>query len=65
VDPDATPACVNACISGALSFGDIENEESPVFKILSETEHFRMYEELGTEPGFYYLWDKKPEDLLS
>ena len=29
-DPEATPLCVNACISGALSFGDIEDESGPI-----------------------------------
>lgn len=64
VDPEASPACVNACISGALIFGDIEDPESPASKALAANEHFRMHEDLGTEPGFYYLWDKKPEDLM-
>ena len=56
-DPDATPACANACIAGALHFGDIEDEESNVSKLVDENPHFRMHEELGTDPGFYYLWD--------
>jgi len=62
--PEASPACVNACISGALTFGDIDDPESPVSKILAENETFRMHEDIGTEPGFYYIWDKKPEDLM-
>ena len=58
VHPDATPACVNACISSALSFGDIDDPQSNVSALLRENRHFRMHEELGTAPGFYYLWDK-------
>lgn len=57
VDPDATPACANACIAGALSFGDIEDPKSNVSKLVDEKPHFRMHEELGTDPGFYYLWE--------
>lgn len=57
IDPDATPACVNACITGALHFGDIEDENSNVAVLLRENQSFRMHEELGNEPGFYYLWD--------
>ncbi|WP_431854984.1 4Fe-4S dicluster domain-containing protein [Azospirillum sp.] len=57
VDPDATPACVNSCISGAMQFGDIEDPDSNVSKLLRENSHFRMHEEQGTNPGFYYLWD--------
>jgi phenylacetyl-CoA:acceptor oxidoreductase subunit 1 len=60
VDPEATPACVNSCIAGALHFGDLEDPASNVSALLAENQHFRMHEELGTGPGFYYLWDKAP-----
>ncbi|ROR32497.1 4Fe-4S dicluster domain-containing protein [Inmirania thermothiophila] len=59
VDPDATPACVNSCIAQALHFGDIEDPDSNVSRLLAENRYFRMHEELGTNPGFYYLWDRK------
>ena len=59
VDPEATPACVNSCIAGALCFGDAEDPSSPISELLARTEHFRMHEELGTEPGFYYITDAK------
>jgi phenylacetyl-CoA:acceptor oxidoreductase subunit 1 len=58
VDPEVTPACVNSCISGALQFGDIDDPNSNVSRLLAETQHFRMHEELGTGPGVYYIWDK-------
>ena len=58
VDPEATPACANACISKALTFGDIDDPESNVARLLAENQHFRMHEELGTGPGFFYLWDR-------
>ena len=57
VDADATPACVNSCIANALSFGDIEDENSNVSTLLAENAWFQMHAELGTEPGFYYLWN--------
>ncbi|MCB1437287.1 MAG: 4Fe-4S dicluster domain-containing protein [Rhodobiaceae bacterium] len=57
VDPEATPACVNSCIADALHFGDIEDPKSNVSKMLKEHKNFRMHEDLGTDPGFYYLWD--------
>ncbi|TAK48201.1 MAG: 4Fe-4S dicluster domain-containing protein [Xanthobacteraceae bacterium] len=59
VDPDATPVCVNTCISGALAFGDIEDPDSNVSRLVRENKSFRMHEEVGTSPGFYYLWDKE------
>jgi phenylacetyl-CoA:acceptor oxidoreductase 27-kDa subunit len=59
-DPEATPACVNSCIAGALHFGDADDADSNVSQLLAENQFFRMHEELGTRPGFYYLWDKAP-----
>ena len=59
VDPAATPACVNSCIASALHFGDVEDPESNVSHLLAENQHFRLNEELGTGPRFYYLWDKR------
>jgi phenylacetyl-CoA:acceptor oxidoreductase 27-kDa subunit len=59
IDPAATPACVNSCIAQALAFGDIEDPDSNVSRLLAENRHFRMHEDLGTGPGFYYLWDKE------
>ena len=62
VDPEATPACVNACIADALVFGDIEDTSSNVSQLLAENQYFRMHEELETEPGFYYLWNGKSHE---
>jgi phenylacetyl-CoA:acceptor oxidoreductase subunit 1 len=56
VDPEATPACVNACIAEVLSFGNLEDPNSNVSRLLAENQSFRMHEELGTNPGFHYIW---------
>ncbi|OGA18972.1 MAG: 4Fe-4S ferredoxin [Betaproteobacteria bacterium RIFCSPLOWO2_12_FULL_63_13] len=58
-DVDATPVCVNSCIAEALHFGDIDDPESKVSRLLARYNQFRMHEELGTEPGFYYLWNNR------
>jgi phenylacetyl-CoA:acceptor oxidoreductase subunit 1 len=57
VDPRATPACANACIATALHFGDLDDPTSNVSKLLEQQKHFRMHEEIGTGPGFYYLYE--------
>ena len=62
VDPEATPACVNACIAKAMTFGDLDDPHSGVSRLLAESQHFRMQEELGNGPGFFYLWDQAGED---
>ncbi len=58
IDAAATPACVNSCIADAMHFGDLDDPDSNVSLLLKEHKHFRMHEELGTGPGFHYLWDK-------
>jgi Fe-S-cluster-containing dehydrogenase component len=55
VDQDATPACVVACPTGARTFGDLNDPESPVSIILAKHTHYRLREDLGTEARVYYL----------
>lgn len=56
IDPGATPACVNSCIANALHFGDVDDPDSNVSRLLREQRSFRMHAELGTDPGFHYLY---------
>jgi Fe-S-cluster-containing dehydrogenase component len=58
VDEAATPVCVNSCIADALHFGDTDDPNSNVSRLLREQRHFRMHEELETQPGFYYLYGR-------
>jgi Fe-S-cluster-containing dehydrogenase component/DMSO reductase anchor subunit len=62
IDATATPACVNSCIADALHFGELDDPNSNVSRLLREQRHFRMHEELGTEPGFYYLYGKADDE---
>lgn len=63
-DPRATPACANACIASALHFGDIDDPLSNVSTLLEQHKHFRMHEELGTGPGFYYLYQHSGSSMV-
>ncbi len=56
LDPRATPACVNSCIADALQFGDLDDPNSNVSRLIGEQQSFRMHEELKTEPGFHYVY---------
>ncbi len=55
VDEDATPACVVACPTGARVFGDLNDPNSAVSRLLKSNPHFRLREDLGTAPRVYYL----------
>ncbi|MDP6351491.1 MAG: 4Fe-4S dicluster domain-containing protein [Alphaproteobacteria bacterium] len=59
VDQEVTPVCVNSCIAGALHFGDRDDPDSAVSSLLAENATFRMHEDLGTDPGFHYVWDSE------
>jgi molybdopterin-containing oxidoreductase family iron-sulfur binding subunit len=52
---DYTPACVEICPSEAMYFGDLEDANSAVARLMRDTRAFRLMEELGTEPKVYYL----------
>ncbi len=55
VDADATPACVVVCPTGARVFGDLNDPESIVSRLLREHVSYRLREDLGTGPRVYYL----------
>lgn len=49
------PACVEACRHGGLIFGDLNEWNSPVRKVLREKYSIRRKPELGTQPEVYYI----------
>jgi len=55
IDLSATPACVNACPTGARIFGNMNDPESNVSLALKNNPHYRLREELGTGTRIYYL----------
>ena len=56
-DRDSTPACVIACPSSAIHFGNLDDPDSKVNKlIVADAQRvFQLREELGTKPSVYYL----------
>ncbi|MEW6266232.1 MAG: menaquinone reductase iron-sulfur cluster-binding subunit QrcC [Thermodesulfobacteriota bacterium] len=50
-------ACAQSCPAGAIVFGDLNNPEHRVHRLLKERKKdaFRLLEKLGTAPKVYYL----------
>lgn len=49
------PACAKTCTGHAIFFGDLNDPESEVSRLLRERQTVRLKEELGTEPNVHYL----------
>ena len=56
-DPETTPICVRYCIGEAIYFGDLDNPESEVSKLIRKNKTVRLNEELKTNPSVYYILD--------
>lgn len=56
MDPaDYVPACVEACPTGAIQFGDLNDGESAVSKAAKGPNAFRLLEAVGTGSAVFYL----------
>lgn len=62
-DSEATPACVAACPVGARYFGDLNDPESNVSRLLESEPSFRLREDLGTAPRVYYLPARRSSEV--
>jgi Fe-S-cluster-containing dehydrogenase component len=49
------PACVDACVYGARAFGDINDPNSEVSKLIASRHGRVLLPEMGTEPAIYYV----------
>jgi molybdopterin-containing oxidoreductase family iron-sulfur binding subunit len=67
IDPaDYVPACVEACPTGAIQFGDLNDKSSEAAQAAALPESFRLLEKLRTDPKIYYRsnreWVRKLAD---
>jgi len=51
---EAQTACSIACDTGALTFGDVLDEESKVFTASKSPRAYHLLEELNTQPSVWY-----------
>lgn len=54
------PFCVEACPANARIFGNLNDPESDVSKLLVKYRPWRRHEHLGTEPKVYYVREYNP-----
>jgi phenylacetyl-CoA:acceptor oxidoreductase subunit 1 len=55
VDRDVTPACVITCVAKAMNFGDLDDPNSEVSRLIVTKSGFQLRPEAGTDPSIYYL----------
>ena len=50
-----SPACVQACVGGAMVFGDLNNQKSEVAQLVTKEKTTVLKPELGTKPSVFYI----------
>jgi molybdopterin-containing oxidoreductase family iron-sulfur binding subunit len=61
IEQGKIPACVEICPVNALHFGDLNDPNSEVSKLLVNNKYFRLLEDLGTEPRVFYIGGYPPK----
>ncbi|GAB5557060.1 MAG: TAT-variant-translocated molybdopterin oxidoreductase [Schleiferiaceae bacterium] len=49
-----TTACAQACGTGSITFGDVNNEKSAVRAAKEDARSYRLLDEVGTQPSVFY-----------
>ncbi len=65
LDKGLLPACVANCPVHVFHFGDLDDPNSEVSRLLGQKRSFRLLEENGTQPRVYYLQGIAPTHDLS
>lgn len=55
VDREATPSCVNNCMTKARYFGDLDDPDSEVSRLIRSQRGRQLHPEHGTDPSVYYI----------
>ena len=54
VDGEFQTACSSACTTGAMIFGDVNNKESQIAKLVEDERMYHLLEHVGTKPNVIY-----------
>lgn len=55
------PACVETCIGKARVFGDLNDENSEIYRLVKENKVYALLSDLGTKPNIFYIG--LPDDI--
>jgi phenylacetyl-CoA:acceptor oxidoreductase subunit 1 len=55
IDRDASPACMNICPTKAIHFGDLDDPNSEINRIIREKHGHAFHPEFDTEPSISYI----------
>jgi molybdopterin-containing oxidoreductase family iron-sulfur binding subunit len=61
-DGEIQPACVQACPTGAIVFGDLNDHESRVSRLSHSPRGSKLLEDYGAEPKVTYLNRQPPHE---
>ncbi len=53
-DGEFQTACSNACTSGAMKFGDVNDKESEIVTLSEDKRMYHLLEHIGTKPNVFY-----------
>jgi molybdopterin-containing oxidoreductase family iron-sulfur binding subunit len=62
VEKGLQPACVANCPAFALHFGDLDDPNSNVSRLLEQKAYFHLLEETGTHPKVHYVGGAPPTE---
>ncbi len=54
-DGEVITACAQSCPTGAITFGNLLDKESRIYRLAHSGRAYRVFEGLGTDPSVYYL----------